>query len=101
MGESGIAAEPVVVWDAFACAARIGADGRIENGHGYIRVRELPRRELSAREVDNAHPVRLRDRAEDALPDADPVGVETEPERSELCLDPAILFAHGERPHAL
>lgn len=63
-----------------ACPARVGPDRRIDDENADVRIREIPLFKATSREIYDAHAVGLADRAQRALPYADPPRMQDESE---------------------
>ena len=80
---------------------RIGTDRRIEDGYALVGVLEHPAVEEPAREIYDLDAVCLANRAQRAVPHADPPGARDQLELRAFRPESLVLFFDRERRHSV
>jgi hypothetical protein len=86
--------QPVDVLRRLARAARIGSNRWIDDEYADVGIVEIIAVEEAAREIHQAHPVRLADRRKCAFPDAHPSIMRNEPELRAFSAQFPVLFVN-------
>ncbi len=92
-------AEPINMLRRLTRTARIGTNGRIDDKDADAWIRKMPSIEVTAREINEPHPIGLADRRKCAFPDTHPSTVCNKSKLRAFSAQFPILFVDGKRKH--